>query len=129
MFDNMPDPSQFEGGDGDLTQIFDLQRDLMGLCMLDDMPKDVSFMLTAQNAIGEIVETIEGFGNATKPWKRADGLTLDISHMREEWVDVLFFWVQGAIQLGMSSEDVRTEYITKNIKNFVRVQEKMGLLK
>ncbi len=127
FFKDMPEPSDYEDNqDSDLSSIFDLQRDLMEACETGRLPRDYGFMLTAHNLVQEVGEALRPYGNATQPGKQEDELALPLTDMQEEWVDILFFWVQGAIQLGMTGNDVYDKYVEKNVKNFERIKAKKG---
>lgn len=128
VFKDLPVPSDYEDDQGsDLSAIFDLQRDLMGACGLHNLPRDFALLLTAQNLSQEVSEAVRPLGAASKPWllsQEGEFPPLPLADMKEEWIDILFFWVQGAIQMGMTAEDVRTAYIAKNLRNFERIKEK-----
>lgn len=126
IFQNMPENSEIEFNPDQLSRLFDMQRLLMNECGANNVAKDFGFLLTAVNLIGEVVEATEQFGDATKIWKVRDGLVLDFKHIKEEWIDILFFWMQGAIQLGLTSEDTIRMYIDKHAINMERVERKVS---
>jgi dimeric dUTPase (all-alpha-NTP-PPase superfamily) len=121
------DPVAFEEGEGaekatDLQVVFNLQRMLMSACGVEQLPPDVAFWVTASALSAEVSEAIENFADLTKPWKR--NITASIPHIKEEVVDQLFFVLQQAILLGMTSEELVRMYKEKNTANFVRIMEK-----
>lgn len=108
----------------DLSEIYNAQLTLMEKMDYKRFPKDLYFLLTAQNLQGEIVEATEFFGDITKPWK--EKYDVDLDAVREEWIDVLFFWMQGAIVLGLVPEEILGTYLYKFSKNMRRIAVKLG---
>jgi len=119
------DPTAFEDTNEptDLEVIFNLQRLLMSACGIEDLPPDLAFWITSDALVGEANEAAENFRDLTKPWKRNP--VADIPALKEEVIDQLFFVVQAAILLGMTSEEFVALYKAKNTKNFQRIMEKL----
>lgn len=115
------------GNEGDIFDSLDVlfleQKRLMEGMDYKRFPPDLYFLLTTQNLQGEAVEASEFWGDVTKPWK--EKYEFDVDHVREEWIDVLFFWLQGAIILGLGAEEVFEIYSAKHAKNVQRIAEKM----
>jgi dimeric dUTPase (all-alpha-NTP-PPase superfamily) len=53
-----------------------------------------------------------------KWWKNPK--VLDIEYLKEEWIDILHFWLSGCNTLGMDANEILTRYINKNKENFKR---------
>lgn len=123
QFDEIPDVEIFDTGDT-LDALMNGQKELMGLMESKRFPPDLYFFLTADNLRKEVDEATEFFGDITKPWK--ENLEIDLSAVREEWIDVLFFWMQGAIVLGLSPEDIFFQYFRKHLKNKERIKVKLN---
>ena len=126
LFKQFNDFKYVEGTDtfGSLDALFELQLGLMEAMGAGKFPRDLYFLLTVQNLQGEAIEASEFWGDATKPWK--EKYEFDVNAVKEEWIDVLFFWVQGAIALGMNADEVLEIYSLKHSKNLQRIAEKMG---
>lgn len=118
-------PSLEYGGDGEIIgHLLDGQQELMGLMGWEKFPKDLYFFLTANNLVKEALEASEFWGDATKPWK--ENYEVDLAHVKEEWIDILFFWLQGAIVLGMSPDDIFFDYFQKHLENKRRIKAKLN---
>jgi NTP pyrophosphatase (non-canonical NTP hydrolase) len=98
------------------------QLELMELMDFRRFPRDIYFFLTADNLQKEVSEATEFFGDITKPWK--ENYEVDLAAIREEWIDVLFFWMQGAIALGLDPSEVFFAYFRKQAKNKERIKAK-----
>lgn len=44
----------------------------------------------------------------------------DLDYLKEEWIDLLHFWLSGANVLGMSDKEILERYINKNKENIKR---------
>ena len=101
-----------ESKDDILKQIFQLQKDYTSLLKLDRYPKKqderISVLCTAI-----IHETIELQRlTSWKWWKKPS--TLDIDLAKEELIDIWHFIVQTSLELGLTPEDILSEYERKN---------------
>lgn len=72
----------------------------------------------------EAAEMSSMFLVKTKPWKEFE--LINVEHLFEESIDVLHFLLELWILLGLSPQQVFDEYISKNIKNRKRIEEKMS---
>lgn len=68
--------------------------------------------------INESNELLDSFH--WKPWDSEVG-SIDISHSREELIDILFFWLNMANALGLDQESVEQLYLKKRDKVAGRV--------
>lgn len=64
----------------------------------------------------EIEEVRKGLN--WKWWKNKK--ELDIEYLKEEWIDILHFWLSGCNTLGMDATEILERYIAKNKENFAR---------
>lgn len=104
-----------------LDKLSELQRTLMHVL---DVPhvEGLPFWLQPafrESMIGvaqEALETHEAAGAMTKPWKSPT-----VEHVKEELVDVLFYWLEGVIVSGMQFSEIETIYLAKYVKNLKRV--------
>lgn len=122
-FDSIQDFEIFETGDT-LDTLMAGQRELMELMDFKRFPPDIYLFLTADNLRKEVTEATEFFGDITKPWK--ENFDVDLDAVREEWIDALFFWMQGAIVLGLSPEEIFFQYFRKHLKNKERIKAKLN---
>lgn len=104
-----------------LENLADFQRTLMNVL---DVPHVEGLPFYLQPAfreamIGvaqEALETHEAAGAMTKPWKAA---TED--DVKEELIDVLFYWLEGVVVSGLTFKEIETIYLGKYFKNLERV--------
>ena len=101
-----------ESKDDILKQIFQLQKDYTSLLKLDRYPKKqderISVLCTAI-----IHETIELQRlTSWKWWKKPT--PIDIELAKEELIDIWHFVVQASLELGLTPEDILSEYERKN---------------
>ena len=95
-----------------LKKIFQLQTDYTSLLKLDRYPKKqderISVLCTAI-----IHETIELQRlTSWKWWKKPSPLDLELA--KEELIDIWHFIVQASLELGLTPEDILSEYERKN---------------
>lgn len=64
----------------------------------------------------EIEEVRKGLN--WKWWKNPK--FLDEEYLKEEWIDILHFWLSGCNTLGMDATEILERYIAKNKENFAR---------
>lgn len=104
-----------------LDKLSELQRTLMKVL---DVPHVEGLPFWLQPAfreamIGiaqEALETHEAAGAMTKPWKSPT-----VDHVKEELVDVLFYWLEGVVVSGMTFSEIEAIYLDKYVKNLKRV--------
>lgn len=82
------------------------------LCMSGD-ERMLGLTLAIESEIDEVRK-----GLNWKWWKNKK--ELDIDYLREEWIDILHFWLSGCIELGMDATEILERYIAKNKENFAR---------
>ena len=101
-----------ESKDDILKQIFQLQKDYTSLLKLDRYPKKqderISVLCTA--IIHEAIELQRL--TSWKWWKKAT--PIDIELAKEELIDIWHFVVQASLELGLTPEDILSEYERKN---------------
>ena len=101
-----------ESKDDILKQIFQLQKNYTSLLKLNRYPKKqderISVLCTAI-----IHETIELQRlTSWKWWKKPT--SIDIELAKEELIDIWHFVVQASLELGLTPEDILSEYERKN---------------
>ena len=47
----------------------------------------------------------------------------NLEYLQKEWIDILHFWIQGAMELGMDAKTVLDLYLDKNSENSKRYDE------
>ena len=101
-----------ESKDDILKQIFQLQKDYTSLLKLDRYPKNtdekLSVLCTA--IIHEAIELQRL--TSWKWWKKPT--PIDIELAKEELIDIWHFVVQASLELGLTPEDILSEYERKN---------------
>lgn len=101
-----------ESKDDILKQIFQLQKDYASLLKLDRYPKKqderISVLCTA--IIHEAIELQRL--TSWKWWKKPT--PIDIELAKEELIDIWHFVVQASLELGLTPEDILSEYERKN---------------
>jgi|TARA_B100001179_G_scaffold227720_1_gene210696 dimeric dUTPase (all-alpha-NTP-PPase superfamily) len=101
-----------ESKDDILKQIFQLQKDYTSLLKLDRYPKKqderISVLCTA--IIHEAIELQRL--TSWKWWKKPT--PIDIELAKEELIDIWHFVVQASLELGLTPEDILSEYERKN---------------
>ena len=92
---------------------------------LDDfIIKERNLQLTTDERLQGLVVAIESEidevrkGLNWKWWKNPK--ELDHEYLKEEWIDILHFWLSGANALGMSADEILHSYILKNKENLQR---------
>ncbi len=75
-----------------------------------------SFREAMIGAAQEALETHEAAGAMTKPWKSATE-----ADVKEELIDVLFYWLEAVIVSGMTQREIEAIYLEKYYKNLRRV--------
>jgi NTP pyrophosphatase (non-canonical NTP hydrolase) len=123
QFDTLP-VHEYSGTAEIFDNLLDGQHELMELMDWKKFPKDLYFFLTANNLVKEALEASEFWGDVTKPWKEA--YEVDFAHIKEEWLDILFFWLQGAIVLGLTADEIFFGYFEKQLKNKERIKVKLN---
>lgn len=77
-----------------IDNVFDhieLQKSLMKVCGVFDLPKNEQLEVTLLNIAGESIEAMGFVLDRTKPWKIS---YFDVDEVREEVIDVYHFWLQ-----------------------------------
>lgn len=115
-------PAPVESLSGELDEMLDAQRHLMGECLANRIPNDTLLYITLNNIVGEANEAAAFYGDITKPWKVNMGVNLD--EIQEELIDILHFLLQAFIITGMTGADIVSLYHIKNNVNFRRIKAK-----
>lgn len=82
--------------------------------------KDRIFMITyaIQNECTEIQNLLNW-----KWWRKQENI-IDVEELRKEWTDITHFFIEGAIELGMTPKDILEYYLSKNNINHERIENK-----
>lgn len=102
-----------------LQKLFVMQRQLMkqlNVATNEDITRpleDTRIIETLVHMGAEVTETLQPLVTTTKPWKQKPDPVQLLIDTKEELVDVLFFWLEAAIQFGLSVDDVMTIYSAK----------------
>jgi hypothetical protein len=105
-----------------LDELLTKQRELMRVLGVDEptdfitspLYKDVLIMMG-----GEVQEALEPLCLSTKPWKVRPMAELR-EHAVEELIDVLFFWLEAANLVGLTSDQIKQRYDEKWSRNLQR---------
>jgi len=84
-----------------IDNVFDhmeLQKRLMKVCGVYELPKNEQLEVTLLNIAGESIEAMGFMLDKTKPWKDS---VLDIDKVKEEVIDVYHFYLQFLIVADM----------------------------
>jgi len=98
-----------------LKNIFTMQRELAALMDLSRYPNTKDGRISAL-ATAIMHETIELQRLTNWKWWKKPGM-LNEEMAREELIDIWHFVVQASIELGMTPDDILTEYKKKNQLN------------
>ncbi len=102
-----------------LEKIFEKQQELIDFYhsvrkeAYESMDLDQKLFLHAIALQMEVAEFIAGLN--WKPWKNKKDL--DVEYLKEELVDMLHFWTELCIYLGLSPKEVVEKYMEKNKEN------------
>lgn len=109
-----------------ITRLLELQRQLMKVLYIEpdgDKPyyKEQLFRDAAVGMAKEALEVHEAAGQSDKPWK-----SFMEEDVREEMIDVLFYWLEAVAIAGYSDRDIEQAYYEKFQKNLKRIIRSTG---
>lgn len=92
---------------------------------LEHLIDDPEFVSAAVGLISESTEVLNEVNVATRPWKQGKSLDEVRKALVEEAIDVLFYFLEIANILGLTEEEIASQYGRKLIINMSRISEKL----
>lgn len=125
-------PVEHDLPDTDLRSLFERQKQLMVMIGMSTQPVDdivtsLIFKDVLINMMEEVAETLGPITVNTKPWKLAKRDEVR-EHVKEELIDVFFFWLEALIVAGISPDEAVRRYEDKRQYNMnKRLADAMAL--